>query len=78
MATVSLLRGLWQPHRTRAQGLVRRAANGRDASRPLQDASQGEAPAATYDDGLRARNAMGGDAWRQRQMMKASLTWLQL
>ncbi|MDD9955263.1 MAG: hypothetical protein OXP68_03480 [Anaerolineaceae bacterium] len=71
MATVSLLRGLWQPHRTRAQGLVRRAANGWDASR-------GEAPAATYDDGLRARNAMGGEAWRQRQLMKASLSWLNL
>lgn len=65
MATVSLLRGLWQPHRTRAQGLVRRTA-------------RGEAPAATYDDGLRARNALGGEAWRERQMMKASLTWLQL
>ena len=71
MATVSLLRGLWQPHRTRAQGLVRRAVNGRDASR-------GEAPAATYDDGLRARNALGGEAWRQRELMRGSLTWLQL
>lgn len=71
MATVSLLRGRWIPQRTRAQGLVRRATS-------LRNASQGEAPAATWDDGLRARNALGGDAWRQREMMKASLTWLQL
>ncbi len=61
MATISLLRGLWQPHRTRAQGLVRRA-------NPRWDPSRGEAPAATYDDGLRACNAMGGRAWRQRQL----------
>ena len=61
MATISLLRGLWQPHRTRAQGLVRRTT-------PLWDASRGEAPAATYDDGLRTRNAMGGDARRQWQL----------
>lgn len=63
MATVSLLRGLWIPHRTRAQGLVRR-----DAGRPLRDASHGEAPAATYDDGLRARNALGGSARRQQRL----------
>lgn len=61
MATVSLLRGLWIPHRTRAQGLVRRAT-------PRWDASRGEAPAATWDDGLRARNALGGSARRQRQL----------
>ncbi|MCY4527101.1 MAG: hypothetical protein OXB89_10905 [Anaerolineaceae bacterium] len=71
MATVSLLRGLWQPQRKRAQGLVRRAT-------PLWDASRGEAPAATYDDGLRARNAVGSSAWRQRQLTKASLSWLNL
>lgn len=61
MATVSLLRGLSIPHWTRAQGLVRRTTH-------LQNASQGEAPAATYDDGLRARNALGDSAWRQRQL----------
>ncbi len=61
MATVSLLRGLSIPHRTRAQGLVRRAAH-------LRNASHGEAPAATWDDGLRARNALGGRARRQRQL----------
>ncbi len=64
MATVSLLRGRWIPHRTRAQGLVRRAA--------------GEAPAATQHDGLRARNATGSSAWRQRQLLNASLVWLNL
>lgn len=64
MATVSLLRGRWIPHRTRAQGLVRRAA--------------GEVPAATYDDGLRARNALGSSAWQQRKLLEASWTWLNL
>ena len=71
MATVSLLRGRLIPHRTRAQGLVRRAS-------PLWDASQGEAPAATQHDTLRARGAQGDSARRQRQLLEASLAWLHL
>ena len=64
MATVSLLRGNWIPHRTRAQGLVRRAT-------PLWDASQGEAPAATQHD---ARLASGsGSAWRWQQELDAQM-----
>ncbi len=57
MATVSLLRGNWIPHRTRAQGLVRRAT--------------GEAPAATQHDTLLATGSGSGSAWRWQQQLDA-------
>ena len=38
--------------------------------------SQGGAGRKAFFDTL--RNALGGEAWRQREMLKASLTWLQL
>ena len=66
MATVSLLRGNWIPHRTRAQGLVRRAT-------PLRDASQGEAPAATQHDALLASDSGSGSAWRWQQELDAQV-----
>ena len=71
MATVSLLRGRLIPHRTRAQGLVQRATL-------LRYASQGEAPAATQHDALLARGSQGDSARRQRQLLEASWTWLNL
>ena len=66
MATVSLLRGNWIPHRTRAQGLVQRAT-------PLWDASQGEAPAATQHDALLASDSGTGSAWRWQQELDAQM-----
>ena len=57
MATVSLLRGNWILHRTRAQGLVRRAT--------------GEAPAATQHDTLHAFDGEAGSSWRRQQELDA-------
>ena len=59
MATVSLLRGNWISHRTRAQGLVRRAT--------------GEAPAATQHDTLLATGSGSGSAWRWQQELDAQM-----
>ena len=59
MATVSLLRGRWIPHRTRAQGLVRRAT--------------GEAPAATQHDVRLASASGSGSAWRWQQELDAQM-----